>query len=61
MIAFLLLLAGIGSNVSSAPCDQEGIGYLGIGFLYLMILASLVACGAFIWLTGFELYQNYFE
>lgn len=60
MIAFLLLLAGIGSNVSSAPCNEENMGYLGIGFLYLLILASLVACGALAWLTGFELYQHYF-
>lgn len=56
MLAFLLLLAAIGSNASGAPCGQEDLGYLGIGFLIALIIAALIACGYLFWITFFDLY-----
>lgn len=61
LLAFLFLLAGIGSNASAAPCDQESLGYLGIGFLYALILAALMVCCLLLWFTLYGLYSNYFK
>lgn len=61
LLAFLFLLAGIGSNASAAPCDQESLGYLGIGFLYALLLAALMVCCLLLWFTIFALYNNYFK
>ncbi len=59
MLAFLLLLAAIGSNMSGAPCGQENLGYLGIGFIFALILASLVACAYLAWITIYSLYDYF--
>lgn len=59
MIAFLLLLAGVGSNVSTASCDQENLGFLGIGFLYAMMIAALILSGYLIWKTGSFIYDHH--
>ena len=59
MLAFLLLLAAMGSNVSTAPCGQENLGYLAIGLLYAMLIAALIASLYLLWLTLLSLYSNY--
>ena len=61
LIAFLLILAGISSNISPAPCGQENLGFLGIGFLYTILFLALIASGYLLWLTLYSLYRNYFE
>ena len=61
MLAFLFLIAAIGSNVSSTPCGQENLGYLGIGLIYAMILLSLLACGYLLWNTMRNIYTYYFK
>lgn len=61
MLAFLLLLAGLGSNISGAPCGQENLGYLGIGFLYGLLILGLIATGYLLWITIFHIYDKFFK
>lgn len=61
LIAFLLLLAAIGSTITAAPCDLENLGYLGIGFLFALLLAALIASLYLLYLTLDSLYQTYFK
>lgn len=61
LLAFLFLLASLASNSSSAPCDHETIGYLGIGLLYALILLALLASLLIFWFTIFGIYNNYFK
>ena len=59
MLAFLLLLAALGSNVTTSPCGLENLGYLAIGFLYAMIIMALIASLFLLWLVLFHLYSEY--
>ncbi len=61
LLAFLFLMAGIGSNASTSPCDQENLGYLGIGFLYALILLAAIASIWILWFTVYQIYNNYFK
>ena len=59
MLAFLLLLAALGSNVTTAPCGLENLGYLAIGFLYALIIMALIASIYLLWFTLFFIYSEY--
>lgn len=61
LIAFLLLLAAMGSTRSVAACDLENLGYLGIGFLYMLIVLSLIMCLYLLWQTCLNLYFGFFK
>ena len=59
MLAFLLLLAALGSNVTTSPCGLENLGYLGIGFLYALIIMAIIASLFLLWLVLYHIYSSY--
>ena len=61
LLAFLFLLAALGSTVSTSPCGQEGLGYLGIGFLYALVVLSLIASLYLVWFTLFNMYSHFWK